>query len=74
MEFLFGQTGWKSFIEDIELRMKQEKDDAITRRPNQNDLQVAHGRSLVYEYILSLEPTLAEVKRQLASEQGAEIE
>lgn len=65
MEFLFGQQGWKNFIEDVQLRQKQERDTLLANKPNLNDMQIAFGHNQVYEYILSLEPTLAEVKRQL---------
>lgn len=65
MEFLFGQAGWKSLMEDIQLRQNQEKDDVVNTKMTSADLTRMSGRNEVYTYLLSLEATLAEVKRQL---------
>lgn len=68
MEFLFGQPGWKNILEDIRLRQEHEKEIALNTRTTSGDLSIAFGRNEVYQYILSLEATLAEVKRQLSEE------
>lgn len=65
MAFLFGQQGWKNLIEDIQIRQTQEKENLLTKVHAQNDLAVLLGRNSVYEYILSLETVLTEIKRQL---------
>lgn len=69
MEFLFGQVGWKNIIEDIQLRQEREKENALSNRMTAGDLAVSFGRNEVYQYILSLEATLAEVKRQLSEDE-----
>lgn len=71
MEFLFGQIGWKNFIEDIQLRQDQEKSNLLSSKQTASDIQTLYGRNEVYSYILSLESVLKEVKRQL---QEAEYE
>jgi hypothetical protein len=68
METLFASDGWKNLSEDLQMRQQQEKEDAFTKRPNLADMQAAFGRNQVYEYLLSLESTLSEVKRQLREE------
>ena len=65
MEYLFGQDGWKSFIEDIQIRQTQDKDNLLNSKQTASDIQTMYGRNEVYSYILSLEDTLKEVKRQL---------
>ena len=65
MEFLFGQDGWKSFIEDVEMRQTQDKDNLLNSKQTYSDIQITYGRNEVYSYILNLESTLREVKRQL---------
>lgn len=65
MEFLFGSQGWKNLIEDIQIRQKQEKDNLLTAKQTTDSMLIAFGRNNVYDYLLSLEPTLQEVKRQL---------
>ncbi len=69
MEFLFGQVGWKNILEDIQLRQEREKENALSNRMTAGDLAVSFGRNEVYQYILSLEATLAEVKRQLSEDE-----
>lgn len=71
MEFTFGTQGWKNFIEDVQLRLEQEKSNLLTSRQTASDIQTLYGRNEVYSYILSLESVLEEVKRQL---QEAEYE
>lgn len=65
MEFLFGQDGWKNFIEDIEIRQTQDKENLLNSKQTYSDVQIMYGRNEVYSYILSLEDTLKEVKSQL---------
>lgn len=65
MEFLFGQQGWKNFIEDITMRQTQEKDNLLNSKQTHSDIQTMYGRNEVYTYITSLESVLKEVKRQL---------
>lgn len=69
MEFLFGQVGWKNILEDIQLRQEREKENALSNRMTAGDLAVSFGRNEVYQYILSLEATLAEVKRQVSEDE-----
>ncbi len=71
MEFTFGTQGWKNFIEDVQLRLEQEKSNLLTSKQTASDIQTLYGRNEVYSYILSLESVLEEVKRQL---QEAEYE
>lgn len=65
MEFLFGLPGWKNVIEDIQIRQTQDKDNLLNSKQTASDIQTLYGRNEVYSYILSLEDTLKEVKRQL---------
>lgn len=65
MEFLFGQDGWKNFIEDIQIRQTQDKENLLNSKQTYSDVQIMYGRNEVYSYILSLEDTLKEVKSQL---------
>ncbi len=65
MEFTFGTQGWKNFIEDVQLRLEQEKSNLLTSKQTASDIQTLYGRNEVYSYILSLESVLEEVKRQL---------
>ena len=65
MEFLFGQDGWKNFIEDIKIRQTQDKENLLNSKQTYSDVQIMYGRNEVYSYILSLEDTLKEVKSQL---------
>lgn len=67
MEFLFGQQGWKNLVEDIQIRQKQERDNLLSAKTTAHDVTVAFGRNEVYQYLLSLEPTLQEVKRMLVN-------
>lgn len=69
MEFLFGQPGWKNIVEDVRLRQEHEKEVALTSKQTSGDLAISFGRNEVYQYILSLEDTLAEVKRQLSEDE-----
>ena len=65
MEFTFGTQGWKNLIEDIQLRQTQDKDNLLNSKQTASDIQTLYGRNEVYSYVLSLESTLEEVKRQL---------
>lgn len=65
MELVFGLPGWKNFIEDVQIRQNQDKDNLLNSRQTASDIQTLYGRNEAYSYILSLESTLAEVKRQL---------
>lgn len=65
MELLFGLPGWKNVIEDIQIRQTQDKDNLLNSKQTASDIQTLYGRNEVYSYILSLEDTLKEVKRQL---------
>lgn len=65
MERLFGSAGWKLLIEDLQLRQTQDKDNLLNVKQTASDIQVLYGRNEAYSYILSLESTLEEVKRQL---------
>ena len=65
MELLFGLPGWKLFVEDIQIRQTQDKDNLLNSKQTASDIQTLYGRNEVYSYVLSLERTLAEVKRQL---------
>lgn len=69
MEFLFGQPGWKNFIEDIQIRRDQEKENLLNSKQTASDIQTLYGRNEVYAYILGLEDVLQEVKRQLQEEE-----
>jgi hypothetical protein len=71
MERLFGSQGWKNFVEDIDIRQKQEREDLLQPRQTTDGITQAYGRSEVYRYILTLQTTLADVKAQL---EGAEYE
>jgi len=68
MEFMFGQQGWKNVTEDIKIRQEQEKANLLTSKVSSGDISVLLGRNEVYTYLLSLETTLAEVKRELAND------
>lgn len=68
MEFLFGSQGWRNVIEDITIRQSQEKENVLTNRQTRDDMLVMFGHNEIYNYLLSLEATLAEVKRQLSDE------
>lgn len=69
MEFIFGQPGWKNVLEDIRLRQEHEKEVALSTRMTSGDMLIAFGRNEVYQYLLSLETTLSEVKRQLTEDE-----
>jgi capsule polysaccharide export protein KpsC/LpsZ len=68
MERLFGSQGWKNFVEDITLRQQQEKSDLLRAKQTVDSMTIAFGRNEVYQYILSLEDTLNEVKKQLTGQ------
>jgi hypothetical protein len=65
MEFMFGSQGWKNLIEDLQARQAQEKENLLISKATADAITQAFGRNEVYQYILSLESTLSEVKRQL---------
>jgi hypothetical protein len=65
MELMFGLPGWKHFIEDIQMRQTQDKENLLNSKQTASDIQTMYGRNEVYAYALSLESVLEEVKRQL---------
>lgn len=68
-ERLFAESGWKELIEDCSQKREQVKETLVSNsRMTEKELFVAQGQVSVWDYIISLERTIEQVKAQAASE------